>query len=392
MASNPVLNDRYQLIEQVGAGGMAVIYRAQDLVLGRIVAVKILRPSLVDNPQFLMRFTREAQSAANLSHPNIVTVYDVGQDGPNTHYIVMEFIDGQNLKNIVRTRGAIEVERALKTIIDVCKGVGYAHRAGLVHCDLKPQNILITSGGMVKVADFGIARAMSRIDDEKEYWGSPHYFSPEQAMGQPPTPASDVYSIGVTLFEILTGRLPFIGASYQELAVSHIKEKSPSILTFSPSLPIELDEIIQKVLSKEPANRYRTGDQFGRILQNFLDHGLHPTASFEALSTDTTPRASRRKTVISAPEETLPAHQPSISQDTLPSLPGIDMNNVLSHARTRRETEIVTSSTPVVKPVPASKNHTLPSNTENIILSILAGAAVLGLIPLWISVILSLIR
>src|SRR4030042_1414427 len=213
MAENPILNDRYRLIEQVGSGGMSVIYKAQDLELGRMVAVKVLRPSLVGDPEFLIRFRREAQAAANLSHPNIVTVPDVGQAGPKTHYIVMEYVPGQDLKKLLRAKGAFEVDAALAIVVEVCKGVGYAHRAGLVHCDVKPQNILVTPDNSITVTDFGIARALSGPPAETDdmVWGSPHYFSPEQAAGEPPTPASDVYSIGVVLFWLLTDRLPFKG-------------------------------------------------------------------------------------------------------------------------------------------------------------------------------------
>src|SRR5689334_10074838 len=171
---------------------MSVIYKAQDIELNRIVTVKVLRPSLVSDPEFLMRFKREAQAAANLSHPNIVIVYDVGQDGPKTHYIVMEYVPGQDLKKLIRAHGAFEVDAALAVTIEVCKGVGYAHRAGLVHCDVKPQNILVTPENSIKVTDFGIARALTGPLQEKTddlVWGSPHYFSPEQAAGETPTPA-----------------------------------------------------------------------------------------------------------------------------------------------------------------------------------------------------------
>ena len=238
MVDNPILNERYKLIEQIGAGGMAVLYKAEDLELGRTVAVKVLRPSLVGDPEFLVRFKREARAAANLSHPNIVTVHDVGQDGPNTHYIVMEYVPGQNLKQLIRAQGAFEVDTALAIVVEVCKGVGYAHRAGLIHCDLKPQNILITPDNRVKVTDFGIARAFSAAQAETDeveevVWGSPHYFAPEQAAGEPPTPASDVYSIGIITFELLTGELPFTGDSYEELALAHLRNEPPSILSFN---------------------------------------------------------------------------------------------------------------------------------------------------------------
>jgi serine/threonine-protein kinase len=281
MAENPILNDRYRLIEQIGSGGMSVIYKAQDLELGRMVAVKVLRPSLVGDPEFLIRFRREAQAAANLSHPNIVTVHDVGQDGPKTHYIVMEYVPGQDLKKLLRVKGAFEVDAALAIIVEVCKGVGYAHRAGLVHCDVKPQNILVTPDNSIKVTDFGIARALSGPPAEDDMvWGSPHYFSPEQAGGEPPTPASDVYSIGIVLFELLTDHLPFKGQDYQELALAHIKSQPPSILDLKPALPVELDRVIRKVLSKEPSTRYRTADQLGRILERYRQQGQQPTISF----------------------------------------------------------------------------------------------------------------
>ena len=212
-----VLNNRYRLVAQQGSGGMAVIYKAIDLSLGRTVAVKILRPSLTDDPAFLARFRNEARSVANLAHPNIVTVHDVGNDGP-THYIVMEFIEGQDLKRMIRQEGALGVERALNLAVQICGGIGFAHRAGLVHADVKPQNILVTRDDLVKVTDFGIAQALSDAapgERQSVVWGSPHYFAPEQARGERPSPASDVYSIGIVMFEMLTGRLPYTGNNQQ---------------------------------------------------------------------------------------------------------------------------------------------------------------------------------
>ncbi len=201
MANNneTILNNRYRLVAQQGSGGMAVIYKAVDLELGRTVAIKILRPSLTADPAFLTRFRNEARAVANLNHPNIVTVYDVGNEG-QTHYMVMEFIDGQDLKKIIKTDGILPVDRALKIAIQICAGIGFAHRAGLVHADVKPQNILVTRGDVVKVTDFGIAQALSDTQPGEKVsvvWGSPHYFAPEQARGDRPTPAADVYSIGI---------------------------------------------------------------------------------------------------------------------------------------------------------------------------------------------------
>ena len=256
---------------------MAVIYKATDLALGRTVAVKVLRPSLTSDPEFLKRFRQEARNVANLSHPNIVTVHDVGQDG-NTHYIVMEYIDGEDLKRLIRASAPFTIDRALSIAIKICAGVGYAHRAGLVHADVKPQNVLVTETDNVKVTDFGIAQALTATkprdrDRQRVVWGSPHYFSPEQAQGEPPSPASDVYAIGIVLFEMLTARLPFVGTDQQELALAHIREAPPNAADFNPNVPVHLDRILQKVLSKEPVSRYRTADQLGRILVSYRRQG-----------------------------------------------------------------------------------------------------------------------
>ena len=284
-----ILNRRYRLDNQQGSGGMAVIYKATDLALGRVVAVKILRPSLTSDHSFLIRFRQEARNVANLAHPNIVTVHDVGQDG-NTHYIVMEYIDGQNLKDIIRENSPLSVERVLDIAIQMCAGIGYAHRAGLVHADVKPQNILVTGENVVKVTDFGIAQALAMTKPEerqKVVWGSPHYFSPEQAQGEYPTPASDVYSIGIVLFEMLTGHLPFSGADQQELALAHIRKMPPRISELSPQVPTDLERIVQKALSKEPASRYRSADQLGRILIAYKEKGQEPTDDNMGQSADT---------------------------------------------------------------------------------------------------------
>lgn len=283
MANNneTILKNRYRLIAQQGSGGMAVIYKAQDVELSRTVAIKILRPSLTTDPAFLTRFRNEARSVANLQHPNIVTVYDVGNDGP-TQFIVMEFVDGQDLKKIIKTEGILTVDRALKVIIQICSGIGFAHRAGLVHADVKPQNILVTKGDIVKVTDFGIAQAFSDTqppEKQQVVWGSPHYFAPEQARGEKPTPSSDVYAIGIVMFEMLTGRLPYVGADQQQLALAHIRERIPMVTEFNPAVPEALAQIVYKVMSKEPAMRYRTADQLGHVLESYRDRGRELTAA-----------------------------------------------------------------------------------------------------------------
>lgn len=415
MVENPILNNRYQLIEEINAGGMAVLYKAQDLELGRLVAVKVLRPSLANNPAFLTRFRQEARAAANLSHPNIVTVHDVGQDG-NTHYIVMEYVPGQNLKQLLRAHGAFEVDAALDIIIEVCKGVGYAHRAGLVHCDIKPQNILVTPDNSIKVADFGIARALTAApseETEKIVWGSPPYFSPEQATAENLTPASDVYSIGVVLFELLTGQLPFSGSDYRELALAHLQQEPPSILDFNPALPPELDRIIRKVLSKEPSARYRTADQLGRILQKYREQGVQPTSSFVVKPSATPSPAQQPAPPSVAPLPSQPT-QPSVPQP--PSrVPAPPRRAPLPGQRVEPASEPTIPTlpplTPPPRPGPSQPVQPPPSyrppygggpvpeekpitdiDFYGIALGILAALAVLGLIPLWIAVYLTFAR
>lgn len=280
-SNETILNGRYRLVAQQGSGGMAVIYRATDMSLGRTVAVKILRPSLITNDaSFLTRFRDEARAIANLSHPNIVTVHDVGDDG-QTHYIVMEYIEGQDLKKIIRTETVLSVKRTLDLAIQICDGIGFAHRAGLVHADVKPQNILITVDDRVKVTDFGIAQVLTDtqpLQRQEVVWGSPHYFSPEQARGEKPTPASDVYSIGIVIFEMLTGRLPYTGANQQDLALAHLRDPVPVATDFNPSVPENLAKIVYKVMSKEPEMRYRVADQLGQILKSYRDRSQQHTA------------------------------------------------------------------------------------------------------------------
>lgn len=281
-----VLNERYKLLGRIGSGGMSVVYRAQDLLLGRVVAVKMLHESFASDEDFLQRFRQEAYSAASLQHPNIVTVHDIGQDG-QAQYIVMEYVNGRTLKQIVREYGnegqLMPVSRILALTIQICDGIGYAHRAGLVHCDVKPQNVLVTRDDRIKVADFGIARAMSeasqQIQDD-QLWGTPQYFSPEQAAGDPPTPSSDVYSIGVIMFELLSGQLPFAADSQTALALKHIQEKPPVLSELNPAVPEQLELIVDKVLAKEPSGRYRTAGQLGRVLTTYRSSSLAETGTF----------------------------------------------------------------------------------------------------------------
>jgi len=268
-----ILNDRYQLDKQLGEGGMAIVYQASDLMLERTIAVKILRKDFSKSKAFQERFKEEARAAANLTHPNIVTVHDFGFDNDRL-FIVMEHVPGTDLKQIIKKSGALPADHASRLFIQACAGIGYAHRAGLVHCDIKPHNMLVTPDHRLKVTDFGIARALASVKHDEQsqaIWGSPAYFSPEQAAGRAPSPASDVYSLGIVLFEMLTGELPFTDPSPQELALLHRYEAPPSAREINPEISAELEEIIVKVLSKEPNSRYRTADQLGRIVISFTE-------------------------------------------------------------------------------------------------------------------------
>jgi len=268
-----LIGGRYQILQQIGTGGMANVYLTRDLNLQRQVAVKQLRHTFAEDAEFRVRFLQEARSAANLVHPNIVTIYDFGRD-PQDVYIVMEYVEGTDLKILIRRRSPLPHPEAIELMLQICEGVGYAHRAGLVHCDLKPHNILVSNSDRIKITDFGISRALATINPNEQLevvWGSPQYFSPEQAAGKAPSPASDVYSLGVILYEMLTGRLPFEAADSGLLAELH--QIAPVIppSTYDPTIPPQLDQILLKVLSKEPAARYRTADQFGQVLATFTE-------------------------------------------------------------------------------------------------------------------------
>lgn len=305
-AEAPLLNKRYKLLSSIGQGGMAVVHKAQDLSLGRLVAVKVLRETLTSDPEFLARFQQEARAAANLAHPNIVTVHDFGRDG-GRYYIVMEHIEGQDLKTLIKEAAPFSVEYALDLAIQICAGVGYAHRAGLVHCDIKPQNILVTGDGRVKITDFGIARALANLrpgETTDVVWGSPQYYSPEQAAGEHPTPASDVYSIGVVMFEMLAGRLPFVASTQQALALMHLREEPPRLSLFNDQVPETLERIVHKVLAKEPAARYRTADQLGRILISFRQQG-----EALVLGSGSTPAEPQPRVLPASPPTSAPTYR-----------------------------------------------------------------------------------
>jgi serine/threonine-protein kinase len=305
MEEGVVLNDRYQLLERIGRGGMSDVFRARDLMLERSVAIKVLHEKYSNDKAFQDRFTAEARAAANLSHPNIVTVHDFGFDQDQL-YIVMEHIPGKDLKTILRQRGRYSIDDAIPLMVQACAGVGYAHRAGLVHCDIKPHNFIVTSDNRLKVTDFGIARALSTIQPDERadvVWGSPQYFSPEQAVGEAPSPSSDVYSLGIVLYEVLTGALPFTAPSSEELARLHLEMNPIPPSEYIPDIPSTLEEIVTKVLAKEPAARYRTADQLGRVLLRFGTQRDAPVSP----ALDLTPETSTYQEPDSQPSKPEPA-------------------------------------------------------------------------------------
>lgn len=306
-----LLNNRYQLEQPLGSGGMAVVYRARDLMLERTVAIKVLRTDFSRDEAFREHFRQEARAAANLSHPNIVTVHDFGLDAGRL-FIVMEYVAGTDLKSLLQKQGRFSIADTLSLLIQACAGVGYAHRAGLVHCDLKPQNMLITPDQRLKVVDFGIARALASISpDEKAeiVWGSPQYFSPEQAAGLAPSPASDVYSLGVIMYEMLTGQLPFAAPSSTELARLHRQGILKAPRQLNPAIPPALEQILFKVLSKEPSARYRTADQFGTVLMTVRSQA-------NTAQEDISPKNNLPYRANSPPQ---PVHSPSLSGQLQPA-------------------------------------------------------------------------
>ncbi len=305
MTSQRLLSQRYELGETLGYGGMSEVHRGKDVRLGRDVAVKVLRADLARDPQFQLRFRREAQNAAALNHPAIVAVYDTGETnteyGP-LPYIVMEYVDGQTLRDIVKTEGPMDEQRAMETMADVCAALDFSHRAGIIHRDVKPANVMITTAGAVKVMDFGIARALSDgqgVTQTAAVIGTAQYLSPEQARGESVDARSDVYAAGTVLYELVTGEPPFTGDSPVAVAYQHVREDPVPPSQHDSQLSSALDAVVLKSMSKNPANRYQSAAEMRSELVRVLS-GQRPLAPMVMT-------ADERTTLLAAdPPDTYP--------------------------------------------------------------------------------------
>jgi serine/threonine-protein kinase len=300
-----VLGDRYELAEPIGRGGMATIYRAVDLRMGRTVAAKILREVYSSDPKFVTRFQREARAASALQHPNIVQVFDYGQSG-ESYYIVMEFVEGADLRRYLKKHGVLDNERAIEIAHDVALGLGAAHKRGIVHRDVKPQNIMLNDSGLVKLTDFGIASMYKDAEAERltttgMTLGTVQYYAPEQAQGEIVSPAADIYALGIVMYEMLAGRTPFDGDTPVAVAMRHIQDIPEPPSTYNPRIAPGLERIVLRCLEKDPRDRYRDGDALAYALENLG-------------------RAGRRQTGMGAA-----AGRPQFAPLTLPSTDGRPM-------------------------------------------------------------------
>ena len=265
------IDGRYQVIRTIGEGGMANVYLAYDTILDREVAVKVLRGDLANDEKFVKRFQREAKAASSLNHPNIVEMYDVGEDDGN-YFIVMEYVSGKTLKSLIKKRGALSLSETIDIMLQLTSGIACAHDSYIIHRDLKPQNVMILEDGRVKITDFGIAVALNsaELTQTNSVMGSVHYLPPEQANGSGATVKSDIYSLGILMYELLTGKLPFKGDNAVEIALKHMKEKLPSIIEQNPNIPQSVENVVIKACAKNPENRYDSVKEMHEDLKTVL--------------------------------------------------------------------------------------------------------------------------
>ena len=272
LAKGQKINDRYEVIKTIGEGGMANVYLAEDTILNRKVAIKVLRGDLSADEKFIRRFEREALSVSNLSHPNIVEVYDVGEED-GEHYIVMEHIEGKTLKELLKKRDSLTLTEVIDIMTQLTDGISHAHESYIIHRDIKPQNIMIEDDGKVKITDFGIAMALNatQLTQTNSVMGSVHYLPPEQASGKNASIKSDIYSMGILMYELLTGTVPFKGDNAVEIALKHMKDKIPSIRKQDPSIPQSVENILLKATAKNPRNRYDSAKEIHEDLLHCMD-------------------------------------------------------------------------------------------------------------------------
>ena len=267
-----LIDNRYKIIKSIGEGGMANVYLAWDTILEREVAVKVLRGDLSDDEKFIRRFKREANSASSLKHPNIVEIYDVGEDN-GKYFIVMEYVNGKTLKSLIKKRGALNINEAIDIMLQLTSGIACAHDSYIIHRDIKPQNVMILEDGRVKITDFGIAMALNsnELTQTNSVMGSVHYLPPEQASGSGSTIKSDIYSLGILMFELLTGKVPFKGDNAVEIAIKHMKDPIPSVREFNSSIPQSVENIVLRACAKNPKNRYSSASEMYEDLKTCLN-------------------------------------------------------------------------------------------------------------------------
>jgi eukaryotic-like serine/threonine-protein kinase len=286
---------RYEIVELVGSGGMSSVYKAHDRLLERNVALKVLHPHYGDDEEYVERFRREARSVAQMSHPNIVTVIDRGEDN-GQQYIVFEYVDGENLKELIERTGPLPARRAVELALEIAEALAFAHEHGLVHRDVKPQNVLLTPDGEAKVTDFGIARSLDvehGVTQTGTVLGTSNYISPEQASGKPVTPATDVYSLGVVMYELLTAEVPFPGENFVAVAMKHINDPPPDLREKRPDVPLRLIAAIERALEKDPSRRFSSMDQLAWELKQCLAEMGSPDADRTFIAQSPVVRESR---------------------------------------------------------------------------------------------------
>ena len=307
------INDRYEIIKSIGEGGMANVFLANDIILNRNVAVKVLRGDLSNDDKFIRRFEREALSVSNLSHPNIVEIYDVGEED-GEHYIVMEYIEGKTLKQLLKKRESLTLTEVIDIMTQLTDGISHAHESYIIHRDIKPQNIMIEDDGRIKITDFGIAMALNatQLTQTNSVMGSVHYLPPEQASGKSATVKSDIYAMGIMMYELLTGTVPFRGDNAVEIALKHMKDKIPSVRKQDPSIPQSVENIILKATAKNPRNRYDSAKEMHEDLLNCLneEHANDKKISFEYPENDLDSTApipvvnkKKKETIVEKPKE-----------------------------------------------------------------------------------------